>query len=100
MENIEFNPHLANTKKGISKMLKVCPVCETLNSAEQDECFICSWHGKFVEDEGTINDALDELILRCPSFCDTKVSTRISLRDRLRLMVHRLKGHQSIDTTA
>jgi len=27
--------------------LKVCPVCDTLNTEEASECFVCCWYGEF-----------------------------------------------------
>ena len=47
--------------------LKVCPLCETLNVAENRECFVCRWQGKFVEDPETVDNRLSEFLEACPS---------------------------------
>jgi len=102
MEHAEFNKQASEThlKLGVGKMLKVCPVCDALNSADQEECFICSWHNAFDHDESRVNEALDELILRCPSFGDVTEPRPLPVRDRLKLMMLRIRGYRPIDTTA
>lgn len=48
--------------------LKQCPVCDALNSAQNLECFVCSWHGQFSHDPADIEAALIQLLRRCPEF--------------------------------
>lgn len=90
---------------GASKQIKVCPVCESVNSVDQVECFVCSWQGEFIRDEVAVYAALNELILRCPSYHDDEEVDRepaqsYSLSQRLQLMIARLKGHRPFDASA
>ncbi|HXH60718.1 MAG TPA: hypothetical protein VNI20_05110 [Fimbriimonadaceae bacterium] len=45
---------------------KSCPLCEAINVAEDDECFLCGWHGQFVHDPDVIEQGLYEIVYRCP----------------------------------
>lgn len=50
--------------------LKRCPLCGTLNAAENDDCFTCSWHGSFETDPYEIEAGLIDLMDRCPELTD------------------------------
>lgn len=47
-------------------VLKVCPVCGTLNVEDVQECFVCWWHGDFDSDPVHVQVRLRELVSRCP----------------------------------
>ena len=49
-----------------SGLLKVCPVCGTLNIEDVQECFVCWWHGDFDTDPLNVQLRLTELVSRCP----------------------------------
>lgn len=49
-----------------SGVLKVCPVCGTLNVEDVQECFVCWWHGEFDADPLHVQVRLAELVSRCP----------------------------------
>lgn len=53
-----------------SESLKRCPLCDSLNSASNGECFACGWHGKFENDPDLVEEALDSLLARCPSLAE------------------------------
>jgi hypothetical protein len=54
----------------VAGSFKVCPLCETLNVAENTECFVCRWQGRFVEEPETVNDRLGEFLAACPSLAE------------------------------
>lgn len=47
-------------------VLKVCPLCGTLNVVESEECFVCSWTGTFDTSPALIDLKVTELVGRCP----------------------------------
>lgn len=46
--------------------LKMCPLCDTINSKEVEECFVCGWHGRFKTDRLSVLRGLRSLLSRCP----------------------------------
>lgn len=54
------------SRSHIAERLKVCPVCQTLNSLEALECFVCAWHGRFELESSIVESRLEELVARCP----------------------------------
>ncbi len=44
----------------------VCPLCESLNLAENQECFVCGWQGQFDDDPYLIEERLYDLLAECP----------------------------------
>ncbi|HEY3783250.1 MAG TPA: hypothetical protein VGL56_19395 [Fimbriimonadaceae bacterium] len=55
-------------RKVAATNLKRCPVCEALNAVSNNECFVCTWRGKFSHDPMDIEDGLRELLTRCPEY--------------------------------
>ncbi len=45
---------------------KVCPLCGTLNVAENADCFVCGWQGRFDSSAATVETAMKMLLDRCP----------------------------------
>ena len=39
--------------------LKLCDLCGALNLTTNDECFVCSWHGKFDRRPEVVRIAMD-----------------------------------------
>ena len=48
------------------EQFKVCPLCESVNVADNDACFSCGWAGKFQTEPHRIESRLYDLIYRCP----------------------------------
>lgn len=40
---------------------KVCDFCGALNPVHNDECFVCSWKGRFHNDRETVMEAMQTL---------------------------------------
>lgn len=57
-----------NTRKLAKAHLKRCPLCNALNSATNEECFVCRWHGDFCHDQKMIEEGLASLLRRCPEY--------------------------------
>jgi hypothetical protein len=55
---------------GIAEHLKVCPLCGAVNQVKSSKCFVCSWHGEFETNSTTVEQSLDELILKCPQLLE------------------------------
>lgn len=49
---------------------KVCPLCETLNVKENEECFVCAWHGQFDGQPERVHDAVMDILQHCPVILD------------------------------
>lgn len=45
---------------------KVCSLCGALNIRENDECFVCRWHGDFDGNQALVELKLIELLRTCP----------------------------------
>jgi len=59
-----------------AQKLKSCPLCGAINSSENEECFVCAWHGVFEEDPMVVQLGLDALIDRCPELAEAFVVPR------------------------
>lgn len=44
----------------------MCPLCSTLNVNENEECFACTWHGCFEDNQTMVRMRLAELATQCP----------------------------------
>ena len=49
---------------------KVCPLCGAVNVLANCKCFVCTWAGGFIEDEGQIETGLYQMIIRCPELLE------------------------------
>ncbi len=58
--SVDALKHLSNRR------LKQCPVCDALTENTQQECFVCSWHGEFLQDPELIEASLLELMCASP----------------------------------
>jgi len=79
---------------GVAEMLKVCPVCNALNSTDKMSCYNCSWHGTFKLDPAIIAASMDEIdpeVLFAMGAGLTPQSWRERLRERLQLFWTALK---------
>jgi hypothetical protein len=56
--------HLKNWP--VEGQLKVCPLCSTLKVNENEECFACTWHGCFEDNQTMVRMRLAELATQCP----------------------------------
>ncbi len=72
MHNPLYRPHglLDNNRKLVVDNLKLCPVCHTVNSKLNSECFVCRWHGSFDHDPEAIEDGLLDVLEQCPELID------------------------------
>jgi hypothetical protein len=71
--NYRFHrPHslLENHRKLAVDNLKRCPVCHTVNSKLNSECFVCRWHGNFDHDSSSVEEGFIELLEQCPELID------------------------------
>jgi hypothetical protein len=46
--------------------LKLCPLCDSLNARDNATCFVCDWHGEFIDDPHRIHLSLVLLVEQCP----------------------------------
>lgn len=72
MYNPLYRPHglLDNNRKLAVENLKLCPVCHTVNSRQNHECFVCRWHGEFDNDPVAIEEGLLDVLEQCPELID------------------------------
>ena len=73
--------------------LKCCPLCGAVNAAQNGECFVCRWHGRFDHDPERIEHGLVDLLDRCPELIDMMLEApipRVSRWDRVRRFFGRL----------
>ncbi len=75
---------------------KVCPLCETLNVRENEECFVCAWHGSFENQPDRVHDAVMDILQHCPVILDClsgeperPKATKPTLWQKLRLLFRR-----------
>jgi len=61
---------LTNRKLAVENLMK-CPLCGTVNSRLNMECFVCRWHGDFDHDPFSIQEGLIDLIEHCPELVDS-----------------------------
>lgn len=53
--------------------LKLCPLCESLNSRSNESCFVCGWRGEFDNDPRHLHTSLVLLIESCPELAEQAV---------------------------
>lgn len=72
MHNQFFRSHglLDNHRKLAVSNLKRCPVCGTVNSKLNHECFVCRWHGGFDHDPYSVEEGLIDVLEECPELID------------------------------
>ncbi len=69
----------------------VCPLCGALNVVENEECFVCSWHGTFDASPDLVEGKLEEIVRQCPGLSRTQPElTRSGLFHRVFHIVTRL----------
>ena len=69
MKTHDSNLQLAEANRKLAQSnLKVCPLCDSLNSVENTQCCVCTWHGWFIHDPREIERGLRHLLRRCPEF--------------------------------
>ena len=61
---------LDSNRKVMVQHLKVCPLCDTINSKLNGECFVCRWHGQFVHDPSRVEEGLVEMLDEYPELLD------------------------------
>jgi hypothetical protein len=52
-----------------------CPLCGAINSTDNDECFVCTWHGAFEHDTELVEEGLAELLEHCPELEEVILDT-------------------------
>jgi len=78
--------------------LKCCPLCGAVNAAQNRECFVCRWHGKFDQDPERIEAGLSDLLDRCPELIDIMLESptpQLSLWGRFTTFLGRMFGRRS-----
>ncbi|MBS1722053.1 MAG: hypothetical protein JSS66_03480 [Armatimonadetes bacterium] len=93
--------HDALRRKFNAGVLKVCPLCGTLNVDEAEECFVCWWHGEFDSNPVHVEIKVAELVARCPEL-HGMLTGPVSIGDRLRFFWRRavLRFRSRLDVTA
>jgi hypothetical protein len=92
----------------MSRELKICPLCNSLNVSASEQCFVCSWHGTFINDAEAIDGALSKMIDRCGALEKFVDSTPTPSKHKLRTFFHKLRkiifaklwGHKPLDFRA
>lgn len=69
---------------------KICPLCGAVNVLANCKCFVCTWAGGFIEDEGQIETGLYLMIIRCPELLDILIDEERAEPQGLRSRVRRL----------
>ncbi len=78
--------------------LKSCPLCGAINAADNKECFVCRWSGKFDQDPEVVQIGLDTLIDRCPELAQAfLLEQRRGWLFSLKAMFRRIFRIRSID---
>lgn len=62
--------------------LKRCPLCGTINSADNGDCVMCGWHGSFERDPELIEEGLYEMMIRCPDLAEALLESPRKPRPR------------------
>ncbi|HRK20655.1 MAG TPA: hypothetical protein PLX06_02540 [Fimbriimonadaceae bacterium] len=62
--------------------LKRCPLCGTINAADNGECVMCGWFGSFERDPESIEEGLYEMMVRCPDLAEALLESPRSTRRR------------------
>jgi len=47
-----------------------CPLCRTVNTKLNVECFVCRWHGDFDHNPVSVEQGLIEVLEQCPELID------------------------------
>ncbi|MBX3111495.1 MAG: hypothetical protein KF857_05740 [Fimbriimonadaceae bacterium] len=68
----------------------VCPLCGALNVIENEECFVCAWHGAFDDDPSLVESQLDEIVRRCPGLVRTQPN--VAPARFFHTLIHRLRA--------
>lgn len=68
----------------------VCPLCGALNVIENDECFVCAWHGEFDTDPVLVEQQLGEIVRKCPGLARTK--DPVAQASVFQILFHRLQS--------
>lgn len=63
-------PHVLRTRMALEHF-KCCPLCGALNVRENEECFVCRWHGDFDRTPVLVETKLRELVSQCPDLVPT-----------------------------
>lgn len=66
--------------------LKRCPLCGTINSAGNNDCVTCGWHGQFESDPETIEEGLYEMMVRCPELAEALLERPAPRRTRVNFL--------------
>ncbi|MEQ1823355.1 MAG: hypothetical protein ABL949_12670 [Fimbriimonadaceae bacterium] len=66
MSHIWFDSSSESRRRIAQKNLKCCPLCDTLNSTSNRECFVCGWHGKFESDPTLLESSLIRMLTDIP----------------------------------
>jgi len=61
---------LTNRKLAVENLMR-CPLCGTVNSRLNMECFVCRWHGDFDHSADSVHEGLLDLIEHCPELVDS-----------------------------
>lgn len=78
--------------------LKCCPLCGAVNAAQNSECFVCRWQGRFDHDPDRIENGLNDLLDRCPELIEIMLEAPAPARSpwaRFKAFVGRLFGRRS-----
>ncbi|CAN5408876.1 hypothetical protein BH11ARM1_BH11ARM1_15560 [soil metagenome] len=70
-----------SARKFAAMNLKVCPLCNPVNSNLNVECFVCTWRGEFITDSVTVAQGLSELL----DICEQLVSSEMPVAQTSRL---------------
>ncbi len=82
---------LPSQKIAVENLMR-CPLCGTVNSKMNLECFVCRWHGEFDHDAWSVEEGLLDVLEQCPELIDCIVYTprkRDSLFVRAREWINR-----------
>ena len=61
---------LTNRKLAVENLMR-CPLCQTVNSRLNMECFVCRWHGEFDHDAHSVQEGLLDLLEHCPEIVNS-----------------------------
>ena len=71
---------------------KVCPLCGAVNVLANSKCFVCTWAGRFIEDEAHIETCLYQMVFRCPELLDVLIDEERAEPQALWSRVRRFLG--------
>ncbi|KAA0225237.1 MAG: hypothetical protein HND42_11660 [Armatimonadetes bacterium] len=64
----DFKPKRRARKPHPERVLKVCPLCATVNVSSASECFRCGWDGDFDTDAGRVQTRVHRIFTPDPRF--------------------------------